>query len=99
MRDLVTTGYDGTVSNFMLNELNIGELAGIRAVGQARFIDDLLVPQAGLSIFQMAGPVPIYGAATVNVDGKAPVTELLLDVRYALPGFRDQDVSIWNALA
>ena len=91
MRDLVTTDYSGGVSNFLLHELNIGELAGIRAVGQARFVGTDLVPQAGLSVFQDVYGLGVYGAATLNVDGEPVVGELLLNLGYAFPGAREND--------
>jgi hypothetical protein len=90
LRDRMRSNYDGTRKNFMLNELSIGDLAGLRLAGQMRFYDLNLVPQAGISFFHAFDSFKIYTALTTSLEEETQ-GEHLLSLSYSLPGARQED--------
>ncbi len=70
-------GYDGTNTSFMQNELSVGDLNGVRVVGQGRLVGEKLVPQAGVSWLGKSENGSFYAALTSSVQ-KDTIGELLM---------------------
>ncbi len=71
-------GYDDKNASFMQNELSLGDLVGLRLVGQGRLAEDKLVPQAGVSYSTALGSGRGYVALTSNLESPR-LAELLLN--------------------